>query len=40
MKDANDPMTARFIALYGEAQRQQTILWFEQALREIGGKNA
>jgi len=31
LNDLQHHMTARFVQLYGEAQRQQTLLWFEQA---------
>ncbi|RGP54306.1 hypothetical protein [Pseudomonas abyssi] len=31
----NDHMTTRFVALYGEAQRQQTLVWFKRAREEL-----
>ncbi|MCC5795760.1 MAG: hypothetical protein JJU48_00365 [Methylophaga sp.] len=35
LNNEQDYMTSRFVELYGEEQRQQTLLWFEQALSEV-----
>lgn len=35
LNNQQDYMTRRFVELYGEEQRQQTLLWFEQALSEV-----
>jgi len=35
LNDMNDHMTARYVTLYGEAQRQQTLQWFAQAREEL-----
>lgn len=32
--DPADPMTRRFLELYGEARLSQTVAWFERAERE------
>lgn len=37
LSDDKDPTTARFVALYGDGHRQQTIQWFEKARSEFGG---
>ena len=36
LSDQRDPMTARFVALYGDPYRLLTIRWFEQAGSELG----
>ena len=36
LSDQRDPMTARFVALYGDPYRLRTIRWFEQARGELG----
>ncbi|MEM9695816.1 MAG: hypothetical protein AAGA56_24955 [Myxococcota bacterium] len=35
LSDEQDKATARFVELYGDAYRRQTIAWFEQARREL-----
>lgn len=35
LNNHRDYMTTRFVELYGESQRQQTLAWFEQALSEV-----
>lgn len=35
LNNMKDHMTARFVQLYGESQRRQTLVWFEQALKEV-----
>lgn len=35
LKDQHEHMTSKFIQLYGEPHRQQTIAWFERALSEL-----
>lgn len=35
LHNPKDYMTSRFVQVYGEAQHQQTLIWFEQALREV-----
>lgn len=34
LQSRSDRMTARFVALYGEAQHARTVAWFERAQRE------
>lgn len=34
LENGSDPMTAKFVSLYGEQQLTQTIGWFQRALRE------
>lgn len=36
LSDLTDPMTARFVVLYGDPYRLRTIGWFEQARAELG----
>ncbi|WP_165855119.1 hypothetical protein [Marinobacter sp. JSM 1782161] len=37
LHDSSDHMTGRFVERWGEAQRQQSIAWFERALSELDG---
>ncbi|MEO1269090.1 MAG: hypothetical protein AAFX99_13395 [Myxococcota bacterium] len=37
LSNERDPMTARFIKLYGDEHRKRTMGWFEQARTELGG---
>ena len=37
LNNERDPMTARFIKLYGDAHLKRTIGWFEQASAELAG---
>lgn len=39
LSNQRDPMTARFIELYGDPYRLRTIRWFEQARRELDGES-
>lgn len=35
LNNNRDHMTTGFVQLYGEAQRQQTLAWFERALKDV-----
>lgn len=35
LSDAQEPVTARFVKLYGDPHRVRTLRWFEQARREL-----
>lgn len=37
LRNLQDPMTKRFVTLYGEAYRGRVIGWFEQARQEVAG---
>ncbi|MEM7244586.1 MAG: hypothetical protein AAF533_04545 [Acidobacteriota bacterium] len=37
LSNDKDPMTARFVELYGDAYRKRTIQWFERAGAELSG---
>lgn len=36
LSDKKDPMTARFVVLYGDVYREQVLGWFRQAQAELG----